>query len=588
MEKVGKYELREELGRGGMGIVYRAYDTVLDREVALKLILDSAMNVPEIRERFYREARTAGKLTHDNITIIHDVGEDQGRLYIVMEYLPGYDLRTILDRKAPLPLYQKLDLAVQIARGLAYSHSRNIIHRDIKPANIRVVDDRKVKIMDFGIAKLEASATTSAGTVVGTPFYMSPEQIQGKHVDKRSDIFAFGVLLYELLTYHKPFTGSDPTSVMYTIVHGDPEHHELLERTAPVALTRTVNRILQKNPDHRFQSFTDIVNALEEVMNDLRHAAQVTPEDRRKAFQFLAKARDLFAHQNFSGAKKSAEEAAAFDPGNSQVLLLLDEIHQAQQIETTRVALEQHVATARRLFNARRFAEAMQAASEVLSLDPQNPEGLRLLASARERHAAHLFREAQNQQRRGESGAAQRAARKALDLSPSHKGAEQLLKSLEGESTPAPRSDDADRRRPAPAPEPSPERPAPLRDPARRRNRSRWIAAIMFLLLAAGGAGAWRLFWYVSPPSSGYVALNILPWAEVRTVTRSDGSRVPLSGSVLTPCRIELAPGMYEIEVANSTLRSSLVLRVTVGAGTVEELSQKLPGFDYESYLSTL
>lgn len=210
MEKVGKYEIREQLGRGGMGAVYRAYDPVMEREVAIKVILDLALDVPEIKERFTREARTAGKLSHENITIVHDVGEDGGRPFIVMEYLTGSDLRTLLERHEPMTMRRKLSYAIQICRGLAYSHAKDIIHRDVKPANIRILENGRVKIMDFGIARLGSSALTSTGMVMGTPYYMSPEQIQGKKVDRRADIFSCGVLLLSSLRPGNPFAGMNP------------------------------------------------------------------------------------------------------------------------------------------------------------------------------------------------------------------------------------------------------------------------------------------------------------------------------------------------------------------------------------------
>lgn len=270
MEHLGKYEIREQIGRGGMGAVYRAYDPVMEREVAIKVILDIALDVPEIKERFYREARTAGKLTHENITIIHDVGEEKGRPYIVMEYLPGSDLRTLLERHTAMTMRQRVSIAVQICRGLAYSHGKEIIHRDVKPANIRILENGRVKIMDFGIARLGSSALTATGAIMGTPYYMSPEQIQGKKVDRRSDIFSCGVVLYELFTSHKPFTGEEPTSVMYKIVHEAPEGFDELPRLFPPALPAILERMLQKDPLKRFQSIDEVVDAFEELDDALR------------------------------------------------------------------------------------------------------------------------------------------------------------------------------------------------------------------------------------------------------------------------------------------------------------------------------
>jgi len=270
MDHVGKYEIREQIGRGGMGAVYRAYDPVMEREVALKVILDIALDVPEIKERFYREARTAGKLTHENITIIHDVGEENGRPFIVMEYLPGSDLRTLLERPGALTFQTKLSIASQVCRGLAYSHGKDIVHRDVKPANIRILENGRVKLMDFGIARLGSSALTSTGTVLGTPYYMSPEQIQGKKVDRRSDIFSCGVVLYELFTSSKPFGGEEPTSVMYKIVHEEPEGFDELKRLLPPALPVILEKMLRKDPLQRYQDMDQVVSAFEGLAEDVR------------------------------------------------------------------------------------------------------------------------------------------------------------------------------------------------------------------------------------------------------------------------------------------------------------------------------
>jgi len=274
MDRVGKYEIREQIGRGGMGAVYRAYDPVMEREVALKVILDIALDVPEIKERFYREARTAGKLTHENITIIHDVGEENGRPFIVMEYLPGSDLRTLLERPGALAFETKLSIASQVCRGLAYSHGKDIVHRDVKPANIRILENGRVKLMDFGIARLGSSALTSTGTVLGTPYYMSPEQIQGKKVDRRSDIFSCGVVLYELFTSQKPFGGEEPTSVMYKIVHEEPEGFEALKKLLPPALPVILENMLRKDPAQRYQDMDQVVSAFEALAEDVKEREQ--------------------------------------------------------------------------------------------------------------------------------------------------------------------------------------------------------------------------------------------------------------------------------------------------------------------------
>ena len=209
MEKISKYQILEEIGKGGMGVVYKAYDPLIERYVAIKVISEIVLEIPEIKAQFYREARIAGELMHENITIVHDFGEVDGRTYIVMEYLEGPDLRMIIDEKKPLNLQQKLDCAKQICKGLQFAHANKVIHRDIKPENIKILENGRVKIIDFGISKPDTGSAgsetktllTQVGTRIGTPWYMSPEQVKGIAVDSRYDIFSFGVFVYAFLTF---------------------------------------------------------------------------------------------------------------------------------------------------------------------------------------------------------------------------------------------------------------------------------------------------------------------------------------------------------------------------------------------------
>jgi len=196
MDKIGKFEIVEIIGKGGMGVVYKARDPFIERDVAIKVILERALGLPEIKERFQREARSAGKLSHENITVVYEVGEVDGNPYIVMEYLEGAELKKIITEKKNIPLQEKISYAIQICKGLQYAHSNKIVHRDIKPENIQILKDGKAKIMDFGIAKPEASNLTQTGIMVGTLAYMSPEQIKGTKVDNRSDIFSLTAVPY--------------------------------------------------------------------------------------------------------------------------------------------------------------------------------------------------------------------------------------------------------------------------------------------------------------------------------------------------------------------------------------------------------
>jgi serine/threonine protein kinase len=249
--RIGRYVVTGRIGRGGMGMVYRGYDPGLDREVAVKTLSLEATLEEEHRKRFEIEARAAAKLQHPNIVTVFELGDDRGVPFIAMELLAGADLETLLRSGEPLLLQEQLDIMIQVCRGLHYAHERKVIHRDIKPSNIRVLEDGTAKIMDFGIAKLAGSGVTKSGMLVGTVHYMSPEQVLGRPLDGRSDLFSVGVILYELLGGKRPFLGESPTEVLYKIVHdATPVLPDGLGgQTA--ALQDIVARTLAKDPEQR-------------------------------------------------------------------------------------------------------------------------------------------------------------------------------------------------------------------------------------------------------------------------------------------------------------------------------------------------
>ncbi|MFN7972146.1 MAG: serine/threonine-protein kinase [Acidobacteriota bacterium] len=262
MKKVGKYELGEELGRGAMGIVYKAHDTLLNREVALKIMIHADQNSSESKRRFYWEAQSAGSLMHDNIVKVFDLGEDNSVPYIVMEYLPGHDLKELmLDGK--LGSYRdQLKIWMQICKGLHHAHRRGLVHRDIKPGNIRITSGNRVKIMDFGIAKKPSSDLTQTGVVLGTVDYMAPEQVKGLGADSRSDLFSMGVMFYEMLTLRKPFPGDSVTSIIYKIVYEEPEPMDPMVVICPPDIQRIIQKLLAKVPQDRYQSAVDVARDL--------------------------------------------------------------------------------------------------------------------------------------------------------------------------------------------------------------------------------------------------------------------------------------------------------------------------------------
>ncbi|MGH9365134.1 MAG: serine/threonine protein kinase, partial [Thermoanaerobaculia bacterium] len=269
MTKLGRYEVVSELGKGAMGVVYLAKDPVIGRLVAIKTIRmsskgDDDTEVREFKERFVREAQTAGILSHPNIVTVHDIGEDveTGTSFIAMEYIEGKNLKSMLAEKSKFTYDQIADTIAQVAEALDYAHRKGIIHRDVKPANIIITTDGKVKITDFGIAKIASSNLTSSGQFLGTPNYMSPEQVSGAPVDGRSDIFSLGVVLYELLTKRKPFLGDNLTAISYKIVHEDFTPPAELLAEVPSDFNAIVARAMAKDPWNRYRRGKDFGLAL--------------------------------------------------------------------------------------------------------------------------------------------------------------------------------------------------------------------------------------------------------------------------------------------------------------------------------------
>ena len=272
LNRVGRYEITEKLGQGGMGTVYKAFDPLLTRVVAVKVISGQLDVNPDHRERFFREARAAAQLSHRNIITIYDLGEQDGAPYLAMEYLEGRDLDQRLHDGEGMSLTRKLELALSICEGLAHAHACGLIHRDIKPANVFVTDDGGVKILDFGLARLITSELTRSNVMVGTVNYMAPEQLRGERADHRADIFSFGVLLYELLGGRKPFQGDSAAATMYKILHEVPKALDELDPAVGPALTTLVDRAMAKAREDRYQRMTDLLRDLEAAYEPMRGA----------------------------------------------------------------------------------------------------------------------------------------------------------------------------------------------------------------------------------------------------------------------------------------------------------------------------
>ena len=271
--RIGRYVLIDPVGRGAMGTVYRAEDPFIHRMVAVKVLHATKGMTPQqiqiARERFRREAQTAGSIDHPNIVRIFDVGEEAetGDMYIVMEYLSGPSLERMLD-DAALPLPKAVEIIGQIASGLDSAHARGIIHRDIKPSNILLTESGTAKLADFGITQVASSSLTQDMRALGTPAYMSPEQVNGKGLDPRADLFSLGVLSYEILAGRKPFEGADAVSIAYAIVHAQPTAISVANPGLPHALDRVFERILAKDPKERFASGRDFHEAFRSCVSE--------------------------------------------------------------------------------------------------------------------------------------------------------------------------------------------------------------------------------------------------------------------------------------------------------------------------------
>src|SRR5262245_32912002 len=270
MDRIGRYRIVRELGRGAMGVVYHAIDPHIGRPVAIKTIELNTLRKPEeqerLRERLFREARSAGILSHPGIVTIYDVDQQGDLAYIAMEYVDGPTLDTLLSGDQPLEASKVLSYLSQTAVALDYAHQKGIVHRDIKPANIMIASGGATKITDFGIAKITASDQfTMTGTIVGTPHYMSPEQVQGRAVDGRSDQFSLGVMAFEMLTGEKPYTGENLTTVAYKIGSEEPVPPHRLNPSLAGSIDGVLRRALAKKPESRFRSCQEFSDALEKA-----------------------------------------------------------------------------------------------------------------------------------------------------------------------------------------------------------------------------------------------------------------------------------------------------------------------------------
>jgi serine/threonine protein kinase len=340
---VGRFTILRRLGRGGMGAVYEGHDPALDRRVAIKTLTSDAIADAESRGRFEREAKAAAKLAHPNIVTVYELGNFGGKEkpYIVMEYLEGTDVAALISGNRGVPLAEALDIVAQLCRALDFAHQKGVVHRDVKPANLRYLDDGQIKIMDFGIARVEGGhQITKSGVMIGTLHYMSPEQIRGEKLDGRTDIFSAGCILYELLAGVRPFSGESATSVLYNIVHETPKPVIEKNPDLPQEVQRVIDRALSKKPEDRFATAGEMAKELEKILSVYRKTLPRTTSAHEKSLQELqALARERNWREVSKKAKKLLEEHPQLDEARRLLRRALREVHQ-EESESQRSAAE--------------------------------------------------------------------------------------------------------------------------------------------------------------------------------------------------------------------------------------------------------
>ena len=432
---VGRYRVVKRLSSGGMGVLYLARDPAIDRPVAVKVarVRDAAL-----RQRFVREARAAGRLRHRNIVTIFDVGEQDGEPFIAMEYVPGPTLAEIVQRNVPLPILQRLRMMRELCDGLAHAHAAGIVHRDIKPANLIAREDSgSLTILDFGIARLSDSTLTGAA-MLGTLHYMAPEQIDGRGVDHRCDIFSAGVVFYEMLSYRRAFGGDTTTGVMYKIAHETPVPLSELVPELDPALIDLVGRAIAKRAEDRYQQFDEMLAELDTVMSRIErdfnepHAtvlirkedpAAVVERRTTRIAACLEAANVAIDTERWQDAQETLQQAALLDPDDERVQQAIE------RLDATRTTkrFDTHVVAARTHLANLALTRASESVEMALQLRPESPAALQIQRDIEIRQSIDRWLEAaERHQAGGEFTEAAQAADEVLKIEPAHETALRL------------------------------------------------------------------------------------------------------------------------------------------------------------------
>lgn len=429
IKKIGKYEVVEVLGKGGMGIVYKAMDNLIERLVAIKMMTGAFAENPDLLKRFYREAKSTGMLQHPNIVIVYALGDHEGSPYLVMEYLEGDALDKIIASRRDVSIVEKLGYMMQCCNGLGYAHQRGIVHRDVKPANLMVLKDGNCKIVDFGIARIGDHTMTRTGQVVGTISYMSPEQINAQVVDGRTDIFSAGVMLYELLTGTLPFDGKDTASTLLKIIHEPPPPLNNYIQNFPPELEEVIKKALAKDREERYATAEDFAFDLGRVQEQLK---------RLMVSDYVERARSSIQRADLSKAKEILQIILKVDTQHAVAKELMQEVQQRLQRQVRGEQIKQLRANAEEAQAQKMYPDALAYAEQALSLDKSNEELVKLrdsiarAKSAREKLEAAL-RKVESARSAGDFEAALNAAEEAVALDADNQQVKALCASIQRE-----------------------------------------------------------------------------------------------------------------------------------------------------------
>jgi len=421
-KKLGKYEVLDIVGRGGIGVVYKAIDPGIGRLVAIKMMTVGFADDPKLLKRFYREAQSAGRLQHPNIVTIYDLGDQDGNPYLVMEFLTGEGLDSIISASRSISLEQKLSIVIQICNALGYAHQRGVVHLGIKPANAIMLKDFAVKIVDFGIARIDNERVTRPAHMMGSVQYLSPEQINGSQVDSRTDIFSVGVLLYQLLAYALPFDGKDTGAILLKIIHDPPPPLSTYLRAYPADLDSILARALAKAREERYATAGDLGFDLARVQEELK---------REKVSEYLKSVGELMGNSQWNQAKDQILEVLKIDQQNAHANDLLRTIQQRIQAQQRSEQAREFRLQAEEAVARDEFGDALQYLDRAVELDTDSKDLLQVRKLIAERKAraeqfTGLLQQAESARDSGELEDAQKAITEALALDKDNREAKAL------------------------------------------------------------------------------------------------------------------------------------------------------------------